>query len=72
MKECKNKPHLTGRAAMRGKPLNEECKKAHRSTGEYGPNDTRGSCDGLTDDWGEDIREECLTCLAYVFNAKPL
>lgn len=40
---------MTGRSAMRGKKLDDDCRKAHTSTHEYGPEDTRVFCYGLID-----------------------
>ena len=64
---------MINRAKLRGKPLDEDCKFAHRTTHEYGIKDDRVFCYGLykdMSDWA--IREECRKCGAYVDNAEPL
>ena len=49
------------RATLRGKPLNEDCKRANRATHEYGKEDNRVYCYGLYTEFSDcDIREECL------------
>lgn len=61
------------RATLRGKPLDEDCKRAKTTTGEYGKEDKRVYCYGLYRECSCcDIREECLDCEAYVYNARPL
>lgn len=48
------------RATLRGKPLNEDCKRANRATHEYGKEDNRVYCYGLYTEFSDcDIREEC-------------
>ena len=64
---------MISRAKLRGKPLDSDCNRAHRTTHEYGVEDDRVYCYGLyedTSDWK--IREKCRECGAYVDNAKPL
>lgn len=61
------------RAKLRGKPLDSECKRANRTTHEYGLEDNRVFCFGLYTELSDcDIRVECLNCAAYVYNATPL
>ena len=60
------------RAQLRGKPLDEDCKKANRTTHEYGIDDNRVFCYGLLEDmsyWAK--QEKCENCKAYVYNAEP-
>lgn len=58
----------TSRASLRGKPLDEDCKKANTTTHEMGTNDKRVFCYGLYACGGmsEDIDRKCLSCRAYV------
>ena len=61
------------RGQLRGKPLDKDCYKAKISTHEYGPNDNRKFCYGLTDLRTDDLCKECQSCNANVMNAqKPL
>lgn len=61
------------RATLRGKPLDEDCKRANTTTGEYGKEDKRVYCFGLYKECSNcDIRKECTECKAYVYNATPL
>lgn len=63
---------LTGRAELRGKLLDEDCKKAKISSNECGPKDTRKFCYGLTDMSTEEPLQKCKECGAYVNNVTPL
>ena len=59
------------RAIVRGKPLDNDCKRANVSTHEFGSNDNKCFCYGLYvpyNDW--EIQQKCLECAAYVDNAK--
>ena len=60
----------TSRAKLRGKPLDDDCKKANTTTHEMGMKDNRVFCYGLYACGGmsEDIDRKCLSCGAYVFN----
>ena len=61
-----------GRAVVRGKPLDKDCKRAHISKHEYGPNDNRCFCYGLYAEWSDyEINEKCIDCKAFVQNAEP-
>lgn len=60
------------RAGLRGKPLDEDCKKAKISTHEYGPEDNRKYCYGLIEMSTEETLEKCNKCGAFAFNAQPL
>lgn len=60
------------RAMLRGKPLDEDCKSANRTTGEYGNDDRRVFCYGYTDCETEETLTKCKECGAFVYNAKPL
>lgn len=60
------------RAKLRGKPLDEDCKRARQTTHEYGLRDNRVYCYGLYDcstDWI--ALEKCRECMAFVDNAEP-
>ncbi|MEG1562187.1 MAG: hypothetical protein RR365_00840 [Bacteroides sp.] len=63
---------MKGRSAMRGKPLDSDCKKAHTSTHEYGLDDTRVFCYGLIDLMNDEALPKCRECGAFAFNAKPM
>lgn len=63
---------MINRAKLRGKPLDEDCKKAVRTSHEYGLQDNRVFCYGLykeMSDW--EIKKKCRECGAYVYNAEP-
>lgn len=61
------------RAKLRGKPLDEDCRRANRTTHEYGMHDNRVFCFGLCTDMTDwEIQEKCKVCGAFVDNAKPL
>lgn len=60
------------RATLRGKPLDDGCKKAVTTTGEYGKEDKRVYCYGLIRGIYDDVCKECRECKAYVYNATPL
>ena len=64
---------MINRAKLRGKPLDSDCKKAHRTTHECGMKDDRVYCYGLLEDMSDwKIRKKCRECGAYVDNATPL
>lgn len=64
---------MIDRAKLRGKPLDEDCHRAHRTSHEYGIKDDRVFCYGLyAENSVYDIAEKCLKCGAYVDNAEPL
>lgn len=56
------------RARLRGKPLDDACKKAHTTTHEYGPADNRVFCYGLFDPETDEPLERCKICGAFVRN----
>lgn len=61
-----------GRAAQKGKPLDDDCKKAHISKNEYGHDDKRCFCYGLyAPNNIYEIHSKCLECGAYCRNAEP-
>lgn len=61
------------RARLRGKPLDSDCKKAHRTTHECGMKDDRVYCYSLLEDMSDwQIREKCRECGAYIDNITPL
>jgi len=62
---------MTGRSAMRGKKLDDDCRKAHTSTHEYGPEDTRVFCYGLIDLMNDETIPKCRECGAFAYNAQP-
>lgn len=64
---------MINRAKLRGKPLNSDCKRANRTTHEYGEKDDRVYCYGLYEDMSDwMILKKCRECGAFVDNAKPL
>lgn len=61
------------RAELRGKPLDDDCKRAKLSKHEYGLNDERIYCYGLfAPNSIYEIHPKCEECGAYCMNAKPL
>ena len=61
------------RAKLIGHKLDPECHNAKTTSHEYGIHDNRVFCYGLYERQSEtDIREKCMKCKAYVFNAEPL
>ena len=50
--------NLRGRAAQRGKPLDDDCRKANISTHEYGMSDERKFCYGLMDCMTEELLDK--------------
>ena len=60
------------RKELRGKNLDDDCKKANIAKNEYGKFDNRCFCYGLIDDSTESYLEKCIGCGAFVDNAKPL
>ena len=60
------------RVKMRGKKLDDDCKKANISKHESGPHDSRCFCYGLIDCTTDDTLKKCVGCGAYALNAKPL
>ena len=44
---------MISREKLRGKPLNNDCKQAHRTTHEYGIKDDRVYCYGLYEDMSD-------------------
>lgn len=63
--------NLRGRAELRGKPLDDDCKIAIISTHEYGMEDNRKFCYGLMEMTTEEVLEKCKGCKAFVDNAEP-
>ena len=61
------------RAQLRGKPLDEDCRKIAKSdSGQFGPNDKRCFCTGIWSPMYEDYLEKCFHCTAWGANATPL
>jgi hypothetical protein len=60
------------RRQLRGKKLDDDCKKANTTTNEYGQYDNRQFCYGLIDRSTESHLEKCKECRAFVDNANPL
>lgn len=61
------------RAQLRGKPLDEDCKRAVTAKYEYGFDDKRVFCYGIYCGYNNcDIAEKCRECKACVYNAEPL
>lgn len=61
---------IINRAKLRGKPLDDICKKAKPASQEYA-NDNRVFCMGYIDARTEEAVDECLKCRAYIWNATP-
>lgn len=63
---------IVSRVYLRGKPLDNDCKRAQTTRFQYGLNDNRVFCYGLYKDMSDwDILDKCKTCGALVDNAKP-
>ena len=60
---------MISRAKLRGKKLDEDCKRACISTNEYGPDDDRVFCYGLISYSTDELIEKCKNCKALVWNA---
>lgn len=61
------------RATLRGKPLDDDCKRAKISKHEFGLNDKRCYCYGLfAPNSIYEVHPKCLECGAYCLNAKPI
>ena len=64
---------MINRAKLRGKPLDTDCKKAHRTAHECGMKDDRVYCYGLLEDMSDwQILKKCRECGAYIDNITPL
>lgn len=63
---------MINRAKLRGKKLDEDCKRAHTSSHEYGLDDDRVFCYGLVNYSNDDLIEKCKNCKALAYNAAPL
>lgn len=60
------------RAMLRGKRLDDDCRRAIISKYEYGPSDNRCFCYGLYENYSVyEIKNKCIKCGAYFMNAKP-
>lgn len=60
------------RAQLRGKPLDEDCRKIARSdSGQFGAQDRRCFCTGIWDPMHEDFLPKCRECKAWSSNAEP-
>lgn len=57
------------RAALRGKPLDDDCKKAKTSKYECGLADKRIFCFGYEHSDTEELIDKCRECKAHVTNA---
>lgn len=53
------------RGKLRGKPLDEDCSMATRTSHELGPNDNRIFCYGLVNCVNDEIISKCRECNAY-------
>lgn len=62
---------MISRAKLRGKKLDEDCKRAYTSTNEYGQDDDRVFCYGLVDYSTDELIEKCKNCKALAYNAAP-
>lgn len=63
---------MINRAQIRGCKLDEDCKLAHTTTHESGPDDDRVFCYGICDIEPDFLAEKCKDCKAYVYNAEPI
>lgn len=62
---------MINRAKLRGKKLDEDCKRAYTSSHEYGLDDDRIFCYGLVDYSTDELIEKCKNCKALAYNATP-
>lgn len=62
---------MISRAKLRGRKLDEDCKRACTSTNEYGLDDDRVFCYGLIDCSTDDLTEKCRNCKALAYNVTP-
>lgn len=63
---------MSDRAKLRGKPLDTDCRKAMRTSREYGLQDTRVFCYGLYKEMSDcEVQHKCRECGAYYVNAEP-
>lgn len=62
---------MISRAKLRGKKLDEDCKKTYTSSHEYGLDDDRVFCYGRVDYSTDELIEKCKNCKALVWNATP-
>ena len=62
---------MISRAKIRGKKLDEDCKRACTTTNEYGSDDDRVFCYGLIDCSTDDLIEKCRNCKALADNSTP-
>ena len=60
------------RAKLRGQPLDEDCKKAHTTTREYGKEDKRVFCFGYIDCRYDELLDKCKKCKAHINNSTSL
>lgn len=61
------------RAQLRGKPLDEDCKKYGRSnSGQCGSWDKRCFCTGIWNRMYDEFERKCLTCPAWDNNADAI
>lgn len=60
------------RSQLRGKRLDEDCKRAYTTRHEYGLRDDRVFCYGLVDKMTDEYIDKCKECGALVYNAEPL
>ena len=60
------------RDMLRGERLDDDCRKANTTRHEYGSDDPRIFCFGLTDPAKcDDLLPKCVSCRAWVQNARP-
>lgn len=59
------------RAQLRGKPLDEDCKRTYRTSHQYGSDDNRVFCYGLRNMFDDRLLRKCRECGAHVDNAEP-
>lgn len=62
---------IINRAKVRGKKLDEDCRKAQITRYEYGRYDPRVYCRGLADPETEELLDKCRECKALVDNSIP-
>ena len=60
------------RAEIRGKPLDDDCKRyGYSKSGQFGPDDKRCFCSGIWNRMTDEFERKCFECNAWDSNAQP-
>ena len=63
---------IINRTKLRGKPLDDDCKKAKTTSCEYGIYDSRIFCFGIVDTKTDEYLSKCRECGAFIDNVEPI